>query len=101
GIEHVSLTGRQLERLHPVRVLVQQEAQVGGGWRGRGDGQQHTAQSSASGRVRLAVCWWNRYNSWDDRGNGAAAADPGGRGLARQRGLGTERDPARPWSAGR
>jgi hypothetical protein len=54
-IEHVSLAGRQLERLHPVRVLVQQEAQVGGGWRGRGDGQQHTAQSSASGRVRLAV----------------------------------------------
>ncbi len=43
GVKDVRLTSRDGERLGPVRVLVQQVAQVGRWRAGGGDGQQHTA----------------------------------------------------------
>jgi hypothetical protein len=43
GVQHVRAPERELERLRAGGVLVQQEAEVGGGRVGGGDRQQHGA----------------------------------------------------------
>ena len=54
GIEDVRLTSRDGERLGPVRVLVQQEPQVGRWRAGGGDGQEHTALCPAgSAQIKI------------------------------------------------